>query len=98
MFKPTRNPVWRRPLRVALGAAALAGAAVMGSILSADHAEAGYDPNYPFCVKSAFDQVIDCSHYSWEECQFSAQGMGYCFANPFFEGAGAADVAPRGRR
>jgi Protein of unknown function (DUF3551) len=87
-----------RVLRFALTAAALAGAAFAGLLLNAGDAAAdGYTTTHPFCVKGAFDQIVDCTHVSLQECQLSAQGMGYCFANPYYAGL-SEGPAPRGLR
>ena len=74
----------RTPVRIAFAAAALAGAAFAGSIVAANPAAAaGYNSSFPYCAKNT-DQVIDCTHVSWQECEFTAQGQGYCFANPYY--------------
>ena len=88
----TRALAHRRATRLALAAVALSVAAFAGSLLSADKAAAGFNSRFPFCVYNQFDRNLDCSHYTWEECQFSANGLGYCRANPFYAGPPARTV------
>ena len=76
----------RTTLRLALAAATFAVAGFAGSLVSADQAQAaGYDPNFPYCVKGPY-YPLECTHVSLAECRFTAQGLGYCFANPFYAG------------
>ena len=90
-----RAPIACISWRLAFSGATLAGAAFAGSMLVATPAAAGYNASFPYCDKNV-DSVIRCTHVSWQECQFTAQGQGYCFANPYYGGRGAYAYYPRG--
>jgi hypothetical protein len=60
---------------------------VSGTILSTapSHAQT-YDPRYPVCIQvndSGGGTHIDCRFTSMPQCQASASGIGFCFANPY---------------
>jgi hypothetical protein len=92
----TRTLAPRATIRFAHAGAALSIAAFAGSLLCADQAAAGWDPNYPYCVEGPF-YPLDCGQPNLEMCQFTAQGLGRCFANPFYQGP-KAGAAPKPRR
>ncbi len=71
--------------------------AFAGSLLNAGPAAAGYNPDYPFCVASPYFP-LDCTQTNRAMCEFSANGLGKCVANPFYVGPPAAGHATRRRR
>ena len=59
-----------------------------GLAATPSHAQT-YDPRWPVCMKvyggGSFGagEWVDCSFTSMPQCQASASGLGFCFANPY---------------
>jgi hypothetical protein len=93
--KAARRTTIRVAVRLAFVAATFLGVAFTAS---SSKAEVGWDPNYPFCVQQRNTGIVDCSHTSWDECQFTANGIGYCRVNPFYAGPPPRTAAYHKRR
>lgn len=82
----------RNSRRLTLAAGVFLALAALMLLLAVKPASAGngLDPNYRFCVSGNGGpfgpDIPDCAYNTWQQCQFSASGNGYCIENPGYAG------------